>query len=343
MTLDEIARLVGGRLTGSGSVVVTGVSGIEEARPGDVTFIANKRYLPYLDTTKAAVVLVEEGLKSSVAATIEVRNPNLAFAQLAAHLASVRNRRPAGVHPSASVAPGAKVGADVAIGACAVVEDGAVVGDGAMLHPLSYVGRGARLGPGCVLHPHSAVMDGCVLGARVILQPGAIVGSDGFGYATVEGVHHKIPQLGNVIVGDDVEIGSHTCVDRARFDKTVIKAGTKIDNLVQIGHNVEVGEHCLLVAQAGIAGSTVIGRNVVIGGQAGIAGHLVLADRTIVTAQSGLGKDTKAGVMYSGEHAIEHRAHFKQLAALRRLPDLLDEVKRLRKEVDELRGRTQIP
>ncbi|MBI2901151.1 MAG: UDP-3-O-(3-hydroxymyristoyl)glucosamine N-acyltransferase [Planctomycetes bacterium] len=337
MTLREIADLVGGRLEGDGSKPVTGVAGIEEAREGDVTFLANPRYLPYLDRTRAAVVLVRDGVRSGRVATIAVPNPDLAFAQVAAHL--VRARRPpsSGIHPAAIVSPEARIGREVSFGAYSVVEPGAEVGDGTRVYPFVYVGRDAKVGPGCVLYPHSVVMDGCVLGAEVILNCGAVVGSDGFGFVNVQGVHHKVPQLGNVVVGDDVEVGANATIDRARFDRTVVEKGTKIDNLVQIGHNVEVGEHCLLVAQCGIAGSTTLGHHVVLGAKAGITGHLHIADRSVVAAGANRVKDTEPGVSYSGYYAVEHPRAMRQLAAVRRLPELVEEVRRLRAEVERLR------
>jgi len=336
LTLDELARLVGGTVSGDGATLIRGVNGLGEAGPGEIAFLANPKYAPLLATTKAAAVIVADGTAVSLPA-IRVKNPDLAFARAAERLGGDAWRPAPGVHPSAAVAPSARIGKDVSIGAFTVVEDGASVGDGTVLHPQVYVGAGARIGPGCLLWPQSVVRERCELGARVILHCGAVVGSDGFGYATEGGVHHKIPQLGIVILEDDVELGANTTVDRARFGRTVIGKGTKIDNLVQIAHNVSTGQGCLVAAQAGVSGSTRLGSYVVLGGQAGLAGHLELGDRAVVTAQSGVGKDVAPGVMMSGEHAVETRRHFREKAALARLPEALQELRRLRQEVLELR------
>jgi UDP-3-O-[3-hydroxymyristoyl] glucosamine N-acyltransferase len=336
LTLDELARLVGGTVSGDGALVIRGVNGLEQAGPGEIAFLANSKYAPLLATTKASAVIVADGIEVSLPA-IRVKNPDLAFARAAERLLGGGWRPAPGVHPSAVVSPAARIGKDVAIGACTVVEEGAAIGDGCVLYPQVYVGAGARIGPGCLLWPQAVVRERCELGARVILHSGAVVGSDGFGYATEAGVHHKIPQVGIVVLEDDVELGANTAIDRARFGKTVIGRGTKIDNLVQIAHNVTMGQGCLLAAQAGISGSTRLGNYVVLGGQAGLAGHLELGDRAIVTAQSGLGKDVPAGAMVSGEHAIETKRHFREKAAMARMPEALQEIRKLRQEIEELK------
>jgi UDP-3-O-[3-hydroxymyristoyl] glucosamine N-acyltransferase len=335
-TLEELAKLVGGRVAGDPAVRVRGVNGIAEAGPGELTFLANPRYAPLLASTKASAAVVAEGVPCPVP-SIVVRNPDLAFARAAERLAGAPWRPPAGVHPGAVVARDASIGRDVSIGAACVVEPGASIGDRTVLYPQVYVGPGARIGPDSLLWPQVVVRERCELGARVVVHSGTVVGSDGFGYATDGGVHHKIPQLGTVVVGDDVEIGANVAVDRARFGATVIGRGTKIDNLVQIAHNVRIGEACLIVAQVGISGSTTLGNQVILGGQAGIAGHLEIGDRSIVTAQAGLGKDLPPGSVVSGEHAQDAKKHMRKLAALSKLPDALVELRELRKEVEALR------
>jgi len=266
-----------------------------------------------------------------------VKNPDLAFARVAERFNVAPARPPEGIHPSAVVAPDAAIGRGVAVGAYTVVEAGASVGDGTVLYPQVYVGQGARIGPGCVLYPQVVVRERCELGARVILHSGTVVGSDGFGYVTDRGVHTKIPQIGIVVLEDDVEIGANVTIDRARFDRTIVGKGTKIDNLVQIAHNVVVGEGSLIAAQAGVAGSTRIGRYVMLGGQAGVTGHVTVGDQAAVTAQAGVSKDVPAGRIVSGEHAVDIKTHLRQLAALARLPELTGEIKKLRQEVDDLR------
>ncbi len=338
LSLDELARLVGGTVSGDGATRIRGVNGLREAGPGEIAFLANPKYAPLLAQTRASAVIVADGTEVSLPA-IRARNPDLAFARAAERLGGGAWRPAPGVHPKASVAPGARIGKDVSIGAFAVVEEDASVGDGSVLCPQVYVGAGARLGPGCFLWPQSAVRERCELGARVILHCGAVVGSDGFGYATEEGVHHKIPQVGIAVLEDDVELGANATVDRARFGRTVIGRGTKVDNLVQIAHNVTTGQGCLLAAQAGVSGSTRLGNYVVLAGQAGLVGHIQVGDGAVVTAKAGVGKDVPAGATVSGLHAVEIRRHLREAAAVARLPEALEELRRLRKEVEELRKR----
>jgi UDP-3-O-[3-hydroxymyristoyl] glucosamine N-acyltransferase len=336
LTLRELADFVGGRLAGDGATVIRGVNGLKEAAPGDISFLANAKYAPLLETTRASAVIVGEGVSSSIP-SIQVKSPDLAFARVAARFNGMAVRPPPGVHPTAVVAATAALGRDVSVGSHAVIEDGASIGDGTVIHPQVYVGREARIGRDGQLYPQVVVRERCILGDRVILHSGAVVGSDGFGYATVDGVHHKIPQVGIVVLEDDVELGANVTVDRARFGQTIIRKGTKIDNLVQIAHNVVVGEGSLIAAQAGIAGSTTLGKHVMLAGQAGLVGHIVVGDRAIVTAQAGVGKNVPPGAMVSGEYAIDMKTHLKQLAALAKLPEALAEIRRLKKEIEELK------
>jgi UDP-3-O-[3-hydroxymyristoyl] glucosamine N-acyltransferase len=335
-TLKELAEFVGGTVAGDGAVRIRGVGGLRDAREGDITFLANPKYEPLLASTRASAVIVAPGVRAPIPALVAA-NPDLAFARVAERFNGAPPRPAPGIHPSAVVAPDVRLGREVAVGAGAVVESGASIGDRTVLYPQVYVGHGAAIGSDCVLYPQVVVREKCVLGARVILHSGAVVGADGFGYATEGGVHHKIPQVGIVVVEDDVEIGANVTVDRARFGRTVIGRGTKIDNLVQIGHNVQIGEHCLIVAQAGISGSTRLGRGVVLGGQAGLAGHLEVGDGAAVTAQAGVSKNVPPGAVVSGEHAVDMRVHLRQMAALAKLPEALAEIKRLRREVEDLR------
>lgn len=340
VTLDDLARLVGGRVAGDGRTVIRAVNGIKEAVAGEITFLANSKYAPLLATTRASAVIVADGTSAPIP-SLAVRNPDLAFAKVAEHLNGAAWRPPAGVHPSAVVAPGVSIGRNVSIGACTVVEDGASIGDNAVLYPQVYVGRETRIGPDSILYPQVVVREKCQIGARVILHGGTVIGSDGFGYATDQGVHHKIPQVGIVVVEDDVELGANVTVDRARFGRTVIGQGTKIDNLVQIGHNVVLGRGCLLVSQSGVAGSTRLGNYVVLAGQAGLIGHLDVGDGAIITAQSGLTKDVPPGGIMAGSPASDRRTHLKELAALSKLPEALQEIRRLRQELEELRKKTK--
>ena len=336
VTLRELADLVGGTIAGDGNTVIRGVNGIKEAAEGEITFLANGRYALLLASTRASAVILAGGIESPIP-SITVRNPDLAFAQVAERLNEAPARPAAGVHPTAVVHPGATLGREVAIGACAIIEDGAVIGDGSVIHPLAYVGNGVRMGPECRLYPQVVVRERCRLGARVILHSGVVVGADGFGFVTVDGVHRKIPQTGIVVLEDDVEVGANSTIDRARFGKTVVEKGAKIDNLVMIAHNVVVGQGTLIAAQAGISGSTRLGKDVRLGGQVGLSGHLEVGDGATVTAQSGIGKSVPPGAMVSGEYAVDTRAHLKRLAAIARLPEALTEIKRLQAEVEALK------
>jgi len=339
LTLDEVAALVGGTVAGDGRLRIRGVNGLKEARDGEITFLANVKYTPLLASTRASAVIVAQGTRAPIPA-ISVRNPDAAFALVAERFNGTAVSLPPGIHPSAVVAPDASIGKGVSIGAATVVEPGASVGDGTILYPQVYVGHAARVGPDCRIYPQVVIRERCEVGARVILHSGTVIGSDGFGYATDQGVHHKIPQLGIVVVEDDAEIGANVTVDRARFGRTVIGRGTKIDNLVQIAHNVEIGEGCLIVAQVGISGSTRLGHHVILGGQAGLAGHIEIGDRAAVTAQSGVGKDVPAGAVVSGEYAVDMKTHFRQLAALAKLPEALGEIRRMKKEIEDLKKKS---
>ena len=340
VTLDDLARLVGGKVSGDGRTVIRAVNGIKEAGPGDITFLANSKYTPLLATTRASAVIVADGTSAPLPA-LSVRNPDLAFGQVAEHLNGKLPRPAPGVHATAIVAKSAKLGKNVSIGAGTVVEEDASIGDNGILYPQVYVGRETTIGPDAVIYPQVVLREKCRVGARVILHSGAVVGSDGFGYATDKGVHHKIPQVGIVVIEDDVELGANVTVGRARFGRTVIGKGTKIDNLVQIGHNVVLGQGCLLVSQAGIAGSTRLGNYVVMAGQSGLIGHLEIGDGAIITAQSGLTKDVPPGGVMSGSPASERRTHLKELAALSKLPEALQEIRKLRQEIEELKKKTK--
>jgi UDP-3-O-[3-hydroxymyristoyl] glucosamine N-acyltransferase len=326
-------------VTGDGKTVIRAVNGLREAGPGDITFLANTKYAPLLSATKASAVIVSDGTPAPIP-TLSVRNPDLAFGLVAQHLYGGARRPPAGVHPTAVVAPSAVLGKNVTVGAGTVVEEGASVGDNAVLYPQVYVGAEASIGPDALLYPQVVVRERCRVGARVILHSGTVVGSDGFGYATDKGVHHKIPQVGIVVIEDDVELGANVAIDRARFGRTVIGRGTKIDNLVQIGHNVVLGQGCLLVSQSGIAGSTRVGNYVMMAGQTGVVGHLEIGDQAIITAQSGITKDVPPKAIVSGSPAGDRRTHLKELAALSKLPDALQEIRKLRQEIEELRRKS---
>ncbi|BAS28898.1 UDP-3-O-(3-hydroxymyristoyl)glucosamine N-acyltransferase [Limnochorda pilosa] len=337
---EELAALVGGELEGPADRGVIGPAPLEEAGPDQVSYLDAGQPWERAERSRAGVLLApasaRTGAGPSARAIIWVDEPRLAFARVLELFQEPPWLAP-GVHPSACVAPDAELGEGVRVGPQAFVGSGARLGDGTLVYPGARVGRGAVVGQACCLRENSVVSDGVRLGDRVILQPGAVVGSDGFGYARAPGGRHrKIPHLGTVVVGDDVEIGANSTIDRATLGETVIGRGTKIDNLVHVAHNVQVGEDCLLVAQVGVAGSARLGRGVVLAGQAGVADHVQLGDGTVVAAQAGVLKDVEGGLV-SGLPARPHAETMRALAAQRRVPELVREVAALRAEVGMLR------
>ncbi len=342
IALGRIAQVLGGQVVGDDGVHITGISGIKEAGPGDITFVANPRYLPLLKETRASAAVVGPGVNSADLPLVVVDNPDMAFARVVELFGLETPRAAVGVHPSAVIGEGTSLGEGVSVMELAVVDDGTSVGDGTVIYPHVYVGQQARIGRDCILYPGVKIRERCLLGDRVIIHSNTVIGSDGFGYATVEGVHHKIPQVGIVQIDDDVEIGANVTIDRARFDKTHIMAGTKVDNLVQIAHNVVIGRHCVIVSQTAIAGSTRIGDNVIIAGQTGVDGHIQVGDNVRMAARSGVTKDVQSGTVVSGFPAQAHDRELKLQASLRRVPALLREVRRLAEELERIRAKVEI-
>ncbi len=293
--LDELARLSGGELTGDGAITITGAASLAEATAGEITFFGNPRYMPQLRKTKASAVFVPVEFAEKIdAALIRVAQPAKAFEQVVLRLAPQPIEFAPGIHPTAVVAPDAKIGARVSIQAHAVIEAGAVIGDDTFIGAGVYIGHETKIGSECRIYPHVSIRERCLVGARVIIHGGVIIGGDGFGFEIADGRHQKVPQIGIVQIDDDVEIGANTAIDRARFGRTWIQRGVKIDNLVQVGHNVVVGQHSVIAAQTGVAGSSRIGEHVMIGGQVGIAGHLEIGDRNLIGAKTGVSKSLPA-------------------------------------------------
>ena len=339
VTVAEVAKLVAGTIIGDDNLVLTGISSLDEAGPGDISFLANPKYAPLLTQTRAGAVLVaKREEEAGELVQIVVANPDHAFAQVVgAYFDGPRVLPlPRGVHPTAIIGEGVQLGENIAIGAYSVIGDGVVIGDGTEIYPHVFIGNEAKLARDCVIFPHVTIREACELGERVIIHSGAVIGSDGFGYATVEGVHHKIPQVGIVVLADDVEIGANTTIDRARFGKTVIGRGTKVDNLVQVAHNVQFGERCFVCAQVGVAGSTTFGNYVTIAGQCGIAGHITVGDQVVVAGRSGVSKSVPPKTMVQGMPAQELRLNQAKDIALRRLPKTQATVKQLEQRVAEL-------
>jgi UDP-3-O-[3-hydroxymyristoyl] glucosamine N-acyltransferase len=333
LTLSELARWIDGDIVRGGlDLSYTGMAALDAAGPGVVSFYGNEKYHGQFAETKAGAVIVPRGVTGGPegVALIAVENPTLAFSTVVSHFAAASRRLAPGVSPQASVDPTAVLDVlTVRVHAGAVIMAGARVGDGSEIGPNSVVGEGAVIGRDCQLMANTTVRERCVLGDRVTLQPGCVIGSDGFGYEQVDGRHVKIDQVGIVQIGDDVEIGSNTTIDRARFGKTIIGEGTKIDNLVQIGHNCVIGRHCLIVALVGISGSTKLGDYVTVAGQVGMAGHVTVGDKATLAARTGVNTSLPGGEVYAGNPAQPFRDEMKMRANVRRLPKLIERVKAL--------------
>lgn len=333
-TPEEIAAIVGARRTaGRADRRITDIASLATARAGDLSFLGNPKYRPQVAATAATAVLLPEdyeGAPRENQVFIHVENPSAALARLCARIEQALWPKPApGIHPSAVVAPGAAVDASVHVGPLCVVEEGARVGAGTVLQASVFVGRDARIGAGCFVMPGCVVATACVLGDRVRLQPGVVVGADGFGYEFVNGRHEKVPQIGTVVIGDDVEIGANSTLDRARFSRTVVGEGTKIDNLVQVAHNVVIGRHCILCSQVGISGSTTLEDYVILGGQAGLGGHITLGRGAKVGGQAGVSSNLAPGAYVNGTPAIPYMLERRLAVLQQRLPELFKRVERL--------------
>lgn len=341
-TLKEIAQLVKGEVCGGADIVITGISGIKEARKGDITFIADPRYFSLAERTRASAIIVSKELKETAGKpVVRVENPSLAFAKLASAVAANEITHPKGIHPTALTGRNVSLGRNVALGAYVVIENDTAIGDNSVIYAGCFIGHDSRIGSNALIYPNVTIRERAVIGRNVIIHSGTVIGSDGFGFAAdEEGRHHKIPQLGIVEIGDDVEIGANVAIDRARFDKTVIGSGTKIDNLVQIAHNVTIGENSLIVAQAGISGSNIIGKGVILAGQAGLSGHITVGDGAIVAARAGVTKSVPAGVMVSGYPAKPHKTAIRVNACVQNLPRLYEAVAELKKKIEQLDGKS---
>lgn len=337
LSLTDVLELTGGKLLrATPELKISGVATLADATPGEAAFLGNEKYFQDFLHTRAGLVLVPPGLPQypDGPAFVEVANPSLAFNALVKKFLTLAGSGTPGIHPSASVDPSAQLNPErVCIGAGAVVEAGAVIGDGCDIGPGCVIGASAVLGENCKLYARVVVRERCRLGSHVVIQPGAVIGGDGFGFLMGENGHYeRIDQVGIVEIGDHVDIGANTTIDRSRFGRTVIGEGTKIDNLVQIGHNVVIGKNCIIVAQTGIAGSSVLEDNVTLAAQVGIAGHLRVGKGVMVAAQAGALSDLKEGDNYWGTPAVPYNQCRRQYASIRRLPGLIREVRALREK-----------
>ena len=335
----QIAEFIQGTIVGDENATVHTFAKIEEGVPGAISFLSNPKYTPYIYDTQSSIVLVNNDFipeKEVKATLIKVNNAYESLAKLL-NLYEMSKPKKTGIDPLAYIAPTAKIGENVYIAPFACVGDNAEIGDNTSLHPHATVGSGAKVGNDCILYPHATVYHDCRIGNNCILHAGSVIGADGFGFAPSPEGYEKIPQIGIVILEDNVEIGANTCIDRATMGATIIRKGVKLDNLIQIAHNVEVGSHTVMASQVGIAGSTKVGEWCMFGGQVGVAGHITVGNRVNMGAQSGVNGSVKDGKALIGTPPIEFKNYFKSSAVFKKLPDMYLELASLKKEIEELK------
>lgn len=332
VNLKELAELLRAEVDGDGLLVIRGAAGVDEAREGDITFITGKERISHLERSRASAAIIPLDAPSLSLPHIRVKNPRLAFAQVLKFL-YVHPAPPSGVSDRASIGKNVTTGMDCSIHQFSVLADNVRLGDRVTIHPGVYVGNGSTVGDDSVIYPNVSIGHAVTVGKRVIIHSGTVIGSDGFGFVTEGGVHHKIPQVGGVVIGDDVEIGSNCSVDRAMLGNTKIGSGTKLDNLVHIAHNVTIGQHCLIAGQVGIAGSSKLGNYVVLAGQVGVADHITLGDQVMAGGGTGITRSVDAGQVVAGYHAMPLRDWLKVQVILPKLPELKKLVTRLEKQL----------
>jgi UDP-3-O-[3-hydroxymyristoyl] glucosamine N-acyltransferase len=339
-TLGQLAQALGAVLEGDAQRVITGVASLDRAGPDQISFVTNRKYLPLAKSSRAGALLVPADIEGLGGPLLRTRSPQTALISLLKLFHPALPLSP-GVHPSALVAPESRVHPEAFVGAFAVIQPRAVVGARARIFPLVYVGEGAEVGEESTLYPQVVIRDGVRIGRRVIVHAGAVLGADGFGYVFDGSVHQKIPQVGGLVIEDDVEIGANTTIDRATFGDTVVRRGTKIDNLVQIAHTVEIGEHSILAAQVGIAGSSRVGRGVVLGGQAGVADHVTIGDGAVLGAQTGVTQDVAAGEKLFGTWGRPMTQARRIWLAEAELPELVRRLRAIERRLERLEARLE--
>ncbi len=341
MKLSEIAAHIEARLEGSGDAEIRSIASLTEAEPGEISFLTENRYTEQAAASQATAIIVPDDFDGDLkAARLHVKDVNDALEQILVLFGPRDAKTPRGVHPSADIAESAVVGKDVSVGAYVVIGEGVTVGDGSTISAGCILASNVRIGSNCYLAPNVVIRWGCVVGNRVIIHANSTIGTDGFGYRLIEGQHRKIPHIGIVVIEDEVEIGANSCVDRAKIGKTVVGRGSKIDNLVQIAHNVQIGRHCIIVSQAGIAGSSQLGDYVVLAGQVGVSDHVKLGDGVMAGAQCGIMSEVEAGAKIIGTPHRPVRSFFREQALVHKLPDMAQEIKQLRKQL-QTRGSTK--
>lgn len=335
-TLAEIAKEIQGRVVGDDALLIKGISGIREARAGDITFLSNEKYAPLAAGTGASAIIVGKDVLVKGKTVVQTNDPSLAFSKVVSMIKEDLTPRFKGIHPTAVIDTSAVVAEDAGIGPYVVIEKEVRIGSGTVICAGSFVGQKTSIGEDCLIYPNVTVRENVTIGSKVIIHSGTVVGADGFGYAEVDGARVKIPQMGTVVIEDDVELGACVTIDRARFDKTFIGRGTKIDNLVQVGHNAYIGRHCVIIALAGVAGSCHIGDHVIVAGQAGMGGHLDIGDGAVIAAQSGVIKDVPAGAKMFGTPAKEYRVAVRDMGLVSRLHQYVDRLAALEEKIRTL-------
>jgi len=334
MKLKELADLIGGSVSGDQEVEITGVSGIDEAKHGDITFIADKKRLGDVLKTKASAVIAKSRIEGLSASILVSDNPYFTFAR-ALEVFYVKAVKPSGISDKATVCDGASLGSDVSIYPNVYISGGAVIGSRVILYPGVFIGEGSSIGDESIIYSNATIRENVSVGRKVIVHAGTVIGADGFGYVFEKGEHYKIPQIGGVIIGDNVEIGANVTIDRATTGNTVIGGGTKIDSLVQIGHNVIIGKNCIIVSQVGISGSVKIGDGVVLAGQVGVRDHVKLGNSVMVGAQSGIASDIPDGQIYSGTPAIPHKTWLRVQSIYSKLPEYIKRLHEIERKIDK--------
>lgn len=337
-TAEQIANVIGGRVEGNKDAKVHTFAKIEEGTEGAISFLSNPKYTHYLYNTKSSIVIVNEDLeleKDVDATLIRVKNAYESIAKLL-QIYEASKPKKTGVAPQAYIAPSAKLGNNCYVGPFAYVGEGAEIGDGCQIYPHAVIGDNVKVGTNCIFYPNTTIYQGCKIGNNVTIHAGSVIGADGFGFAPGADGYDKIPQIGIVVIEDNVEIGANTCVDRSTMGATVIHKGVKLDNLVQVAHNVEIGENTVMSAQVGIAGSTKVGSWCMFGGQVGLAGHITIGDKTFLGAQSGVPGSLKGGEELIGTPPMNPRAYFKSQAIFRCLPDMYKDLNDAKKKIEEL-------
>ncbi len=333
MKLKELAELIGGRISGNPDIEITGVAGISDAQKGDISFVSDKTGAPAAPVTDASALIVKKAIKESPITMVVADNPQHAFAR-ALEVFHVKPYTASGVSEEAFIGSNVRMGEGVSVYPKVYVSDNTIIGTGVTLSPGVFLGEGVTIGDGSFIHPNVTIREKVTVGKNVIVHAGAVIGSDGFGYVPDKGRHYKIPQVGSVIIDDNVEIGANACIDRGTTGNTVIGSGTKIDNLVQIAHNVKIGEHCIIVAQVGISGSVEVGDGAILAGQVGVRDHVKIGSHAIVAAQAGIAGDIPDGHVYSGTPAIPHKTSLRSQYIYARLHDYITRLQQIEKKLN---------